>query len=439
MVLFGTQRVNEAGHLEIGGCDAVELARTFGTPLYVLDEALLRANCRGYRESFTRLYPDTIVSYSGKALIVQAVCKIIEFEGLHLDVASRGELHTALSAGFPPERIVCHGNYKTDSDIEAALDAGVFRVVADSVPELHQIDRLAEGRGQTVPIEIRLSPGIKPHTHTYIQTGQLDSKFGLGIESGAAEEGVLAANGLPHLQLRGVHCHIGSQIFDATCYDRAVDMMLDFMAQMKQQHGIEFGELNIGGGLGIRYTHEDAPPPLDSFAEVVVHALDAGLAARGLARPALLLEPGRSIVGEAGTTLYTIGIVKHIPGVRTYVAVDGGLSDNPRPGLYGAEYEALVANKATESPTVGVRVSGRHCETDTLIPDTTIQEPEPGDTLAVFSTGAYNYSMASNYNRFPRPAVVLVSDGQADIIVERETLDDLIRQDRIPARLAAGS
>ncbi|MFQ6097111.1 MAG: diaminopimelate decarboxylase [Armatimonadota bacterium] len=437
MMQFGTQRLNGAGHLEIGGCDAVELARTFGTPLYVLDEALVREKCRAYRDNFTRLYPNTIVSYSAKALAIQAVCRIVESEGLHIDVASHGELHTALSAGCSPNHITCHGNYKSDAEIAAAMDAGVFRIVADSLPELHQLERLAGERGNRTPIQIRLNPGVKPHIHEYVQTGHLDSKFGLGIETGAAEEGVVTAHGLPHLNLKGIHCHIGSQIFDAECYHRAIDVMLDFALAMKEVHGITFEELNLGGGLGIRYTREDAPPSLDSFARTVVGALIEALDARDLGRPTLMLEPGRSIVGEAGTTLYTVGVVKHIQGVRTYVTVDGGLSDNPRPALYEAEYEAIVANKASEPPSVRVRVSGKHCETDTLISDITIQQPEPGDILAVFCTGAYNHSMASNYNRFPRPAVVLVNDARAEIVVERETLDDLITHDRVPARLAA--
>jgi diaminopimelate decarboxylase len=309
-------------------------------------------------------------------------------------------------------------------------------VVVDCLPELDRLQEAAERHQTSARVMIRVRPGIKAHTHELIQTGQEDSKFGLGLPEGEALAAARRCAELSRLELAGIHCHIGSQIFGVESFERAVEVMLGFLREASDAAGHAIPSLNLGGGLGIKYTHEDAPPTVDHFAEVVCRSIEAGAQELGIPRPRLILEPGRSIVGEAGTTLYRIGVIKEIPGVRNYVAVDGGLSDNPRPALYGAEYEAVVANKADQPATFHVRVSGAHCETDTLIPDIAIQPAEPGDILAVFSTGAYNYAMASNYNRFCRPAVVLVCDGQADIIVERESLDDVIRLDRIPARLA---
>lgn len=435
MLVFGTQRVNERGHLEVGGCDCVELARTHGTPLYVLDEALIRQHCRRYRDGFGAHYPAQVnVAYAGKALLTQAICKLVACEGMWLDVASAGELHTALTAGFPPERILLHGNYKSEAELRMALEAGVHEIVIDNFGEIEAIGSLAEQRGQPARVAVRVAPGINVHTHTYVQTGQLDSKFGIGVNGGLAMSALRQAAEHPHLDLLGIHCHIGSQIFGIESYERAAEIMLDLMAEAAQE-GLDLRELNLGGGLGARHTREDAPASIEHLAEVVCGALVDGLAERGLEPPVLALEPGRSIVDEAGLTLYTIGVVKEIPDVRTYVSVDGGLSDNPRPALYQADYEAVVANKANGNPTRRVRVSGKHCETDTLIQDVALHDPQPGDLLAVFSTGAYNYAMASNYNRFPRPAVVLVHEGQADLIVERETLDELVSHDRVPERL----
>lgn len=437
MQMKGTQRINAAGHLEIGGCDTVDLACEFGTPLYVLDEAQVRGLCQEYLQQFGARYHRVMVAYAGKALLTKAICAIVESEGLHLDVCSAGELYTALDAGFPPEHIKFHGNMKLAEELQMCIDNHVGLIVADSMPELGDINELGAGNGTVVDIAIRVSPGINAQTHTYTQTGQLDSKFGLGAEYGAAMAGIVAASEMPHLALRGIHCHIGSPIFALESYERATEIMVDLVADAREQHGIELADLNLGGGLGIRYTHEDAPPSIEHFAERLCGAMLRRCEERGIDPPTLTLEPGRSLVGEAGTTLYTIGVIKDIPGVRTYVAVDGGLSDNPRPALYGAQYEAIIANKANEPASRAVRIAGRHCEADTLISDTAVQEPERGDILAVFSTGAYNYSMASNYNRFPRPAMVLVNDGEAELITERETLADLVRQDLVPERLRA--
>jgi diaminopimelate decarboxylase len=435
MLSFGTQLVNPAGHLVIGGCDTVDLATEFGTPLYVLDEALVRANCQAYLRAFRSRYPAVEVAYAGKALLCQAVCAIMEQEGMLLDVASRGELYTALTAGFPPERVHLHGNCKTESTLNMALDSGVHRIVVDSLPELRLLAEVAAQRGCVADIQLRVGPGVKTQTHTFIQTGQDDSKFGLGIASGAALEAVRLAAASDAVRLCGLHAHIGSQLFGLDSYRRAVEVMMEFMAEVARVTGQCPEELNLGGGLGIQYTHEDAPPTIDELADLVTVALQAEAGRLGLPLPRLMLEPGRSIVGPAGTTLYRVVVVKELPGLRTYVSVDGGLSDNPRPCMYDAEYEAVIANKADQKADLHVRVSGAHCETDTLIPEAVIQSAEPGDVLAVFSTGAYNYAMASNYNRFCRPAMVTVRDGRADIIVAREGLADLVRQDRIPDRL----
>jgi diaminopimelate decarboxylase len=435
MLRFGTQSVSDQGHLTIGGCDAVELAARFGTPLYVVDEALVRQTCRDYVRAFGERYPRAEVAYAGKALLCQAICRIVEQEGLSLDVASAGELHTAVTAGFPPERIFLHGNCKPADELEAALRTGVKRIVVDSLDELETLAEVARRLGRPADILIRVAPGVKTQTHSFIQTGQEDTKFGLAIASSAALAAVRRAGELDAIRLHGLHCHIGSQLFGLDAYRRAAEVVLGFMATVRSELGVALEEWSVGGGLGIQYTHEQTPPTIDELAGVISTAVLEECAKHGLPPPTLGLEPGRSIVGPAGTTLYTVVVVKELPGLRTYVSVDGGLSDNPRPGMYDAEYEAVVANRADEKATVSVRVSGAHCETDTLIPEATIQTVAAGDILAVFATGAYNYSMASNYNRFRRPAMVTVLDGEAEVIVARETLADVIRQDRIPSRL----
>lgn len=434
--LFGTQSINEAGHLTVGGCDTVELAKEFGTPLYVLDEQYIRDTCRAYRNEFGSRLERVEVAYAGKALLCTAMCRIMQQEGMALDTASTGELFTAVSAGFPLNKVKLHGNFKTDELLGMALKYQVGRIVADSITELQRLSRIAVEMGKEADILIRVGPGIKTQTHSYIQTGQADSKFGLSIASGAAMEGIKLALELPNINLHGLHCHIGSQLFGLDSFGRAVDMMMEFVAQVCAETGWESDELDMGGGLGIAYTPEDAAPTVAELAEIICPAITQAAKQRSLKLPKLILEPGRSIVGPAGTTLYTVGPVKTIPGVRTYVSVDGGLSDNPRPALYEAEYTAVIANKANQPATMAARVAGAHCETDTLIPDTTLQPVEEGDIMAVFCTGAYNFAMASNYNRFRRPAMVLVSDGQADIIYKRETLEDLVSHDVIPARLS---
>ena len=435
LLLGGTQTINEQGHLIIGGCDAVDLAAAWGTPLYVIDEQHLRDNARQYRSCFQSRLPEVEIAFAAKALMNTAMCRIMEQEGLSLEVCSAGELYTAQAAEFPAGRILLHGNFKSDLELQMAVEGQVSRVVVDSLSEMHRLSALAADSAALVDILIRVAPGIKTHTHTYIQTGQVDSKFGLGIASGAATEAVKLSLELPGVNLEGLHCHIGSQLFALDCYARTVDLMVELLAQIRGEYGVTLEQLNLGGGLGIAYTSEDAPPPIEELAKVICPALRQAAEQYDYPLPRLILEPGRSIVGPAGTTLYTVGPVKEIPGVRTYVAVDGGLSDNPRPALYDAEYTALVANKADQERCVPVRIAGRHCEADTLIDEIGLAPVEEGDILAVFSTGAYNYSMASNYNRFPRPAMVLVNDGQVDIITQRESLPDMISHDVIPPRL----
>ncbi|MCC2667827.1 MAG: diaminopimelate decarboxylase [Armatimonadetes bacterium] len=434
MMLLGTQRVNGAGHLEIGGVDVTALAAEYGTPLYVMDEATIRQKAREYLAAFRARYPKVEVSFAGKAFLCSGICKLIEQEGLRLDVASGGELFTALRAGFPTERISLHGNNKSREEVQMALDARVGHIVVDNFYEIDLLTELATDAARPQPVLIRVAPGIDPHTHRRISTGQVDTKFGFDIASGGALTAISRIREIAGLELKGIHCHVGSQLLDTECHEASVGIMADLLVQVKRDFGIEFEELNIGGGLGIRYLSTHQPPSVEEFADTVTGILKRKLDEAGLAYPILLQEPGRYLVGEAGTTLYTLGSIKHVPGIRTYVSVDGGLSDNPRPALYEAKYEAIVANKADQPHDRVVTVSGKHCETDLLFPDISLAPVEPGDILAVQSTGAYNYVMASNYNRFRRPPVVLVNDGQADLLVRRESYEDLVAQDVVPER-----
>ena len=441
-MLLGTQCVNDRGHLEIGGCDTVELAQTFGTPLYVIDEAFVRDNCRRYKAAFAAKYPgESEVTYAGKAFLVQAMARLVEEEGLSLDVASGGELYTALSADFPAVRIKFHGNFKSDDEIIMGLDAQVGRFVVDNFHELRRLNALAAERDRVQPILLRVTPGIDPHTHRRIRTGQEDTKFGINISEGAAMEAVKEALALPNIELLGIHCHIGSQLLDAKSHLDAIPVMVEFLAEIRKETGTTLSELNIGGGLGVRYLPSHKPPTYEEFAESVVACLTRELKRHDLTPPRLLQEPGRALIAEAGTTLYTVGPTKRVslaeaPGERYYIAVDGGMSDNPRPQLYDSVYSAMIANKAGQAKDRVVTVAGKHCETDLLIQDIALGESEEGDILAVQSTGAYNHSMASNYNRFTRSAVVFVRNGEADLVYARETLEDLIRQDRLPTRFA---
>ena len=438
LMLLGTQTINGRGHLEIGGCDSRELAATFGTPLYVMDEEFIRSNCRSFKTAFASRYSKNDISFAGKAFLTVAMAKLCSEEGMGLDVASAGELYTAIKADFPAEKILFHGNNKSREELALALEYGVGRIVVDNFFELRSLATLAKEKGIRQSILIRVAPGVDPHTHRLIRTGQEDTKFGFNIKSGDALAAIQEAlEAAPFLKLRGLHCHIGSQLLDASTHEQAIDVMVGYLKSVQTTTGWVSEELDIGGGLGIRYLASQRPPTFDEFAELVVSALKSALSKYEFPEPLLLQEPGRSIVGEAGTTLYTIGAIKTVPipeapGERVYVAIDGGMSDNPRPQLYESVYECLVANKAGEKTDRVATIAGKHCETDILIWNAKIGDVQTGDLLAVQSTGAYNYAMASNYNRFRKPACVFVSHGKAKLISRRETLEDVVRLDVNP-------
>ena len=436
MRLHGTQSVNKQGHLEIGGCDTVELAKQFGTPLYIMDEAHIRDICRQYHSSFVKGLENAEVIYASKAFSTLAMCRIIDEEGLGLDVVSGGELYTALQANFSATRIYFHGNNKSPEELVMAIKAGVGRIVVDNFFEMGILNDLAKELNRTVDVLLRMTPGIEAHTHEYIQTGQIDSKFGFTLTNGTADRAIDLALSCSNLTVKGIHAHIGSQIFELESFQHEVQIMINYMAGILKRTGCLLQELNLGGGFGIYYASGDDPAQISEYAKTVHVALEDACLKQNFPRPKIIVEPGRSIVGTAGTTLYTVGSIKDIPGVRKYVAVDGGMTDNPRPALYQARYEAVLANRANEVTAETVSITGKCCESgDMLIWDIDLPKAKSGDLLAVSCTGAYNYSMSSNYNRLTRPAVVLVEDGDADVIVKRETHSDLLRNDVLPARL----
>ncbi len=423
--------ISPAGNLTIGGVDTVELAKTYKTPLYVMDEGQIRTACRDYRESIEKNYDGKgLVLYASKAFCCKEIYRIVKSEGLGADVVSAGELYTALSAGFPAENICFHGNNKTPQELEYALEEKVGYIVVDSSYELELLNRLAGEKGVTPNILFRIKPGIDAHTHKFIRTGQIDSKFGVALENGEAMEIMKQAAALPNIRVRGIHCHIGSQIFDIEPFELATERMLGFLRDVKDQTGMQLGIVNLGGGFGIRYTQSDTPVPYGMYMEKVAEVLKNTCQKLNMPVPFVMMEPGRSIVGPAGLTLYTVGAVKEIPQVRTYVAVDGGMTDNPRYALYQAEYEAVVANRAGEPKSQTITLAGKCCESGDLLGENMLVQPvHSGDIIAVLATGAYNYSMASNYNRIPRPAVVMVRDGQAREIIHRENMRDLLHND----------
>lgn len=423
--------VNEKDHLVIGKNDTVELAKEFGTPLYVLDEDLMRKNCRIYKEAIDKHYNGNgLVLYANKAFCTMYTCKLAAEEGLGADVVSGGELYTAIKAGFPMDRIYFHGNNKTAEELEMAVTNGVGHVIVDNIYELEKLNEIAKAHGVVQNIMFRIKPGIDAHTHDFIKTGAIDSKFGVALENGEAFEIYKTAHEMSNVNPDGLHCHIGSQIFDVAPFCEAAEVMMNFAGDLKDKLGLEIKKLNLGGGYGIMYTHKDDPIPYDAYIAKVAGVVKETAEKRGLNIPFILMEPGRSIVAPAGITLYTVGGIKDIKNVRKYVSVDGGMGDNPRYILYESEYEAVVANKASAERTEKVTIAGKCCESgDLLLKDAMMPEINVGDTLAVLATGAYNYSMASNYNRIPRPAVVAVSDGKAKVIVKRETYEDLIKND----------
>lgn len=423
--------VNEHGHLSIGGADTVALAAKYGTPLYVMDEDAIRTNCRALKNSLDRHYAQHgLVLYASKAFCCKRMYRIIEEEGLGADVVSGGELYTALEAGFPAQKIYFHGNNKTADELSMALEAGVGRIVVDNIAELELLSALAVAAGKTADILFRIKPGIDAHTHNFVRTGQIDSKFGFALETGEALEAVQKALTMHGIRFAGVHCHIGSQIFEIDPFVHAAEVMLGFIQKVRETCGYTIGELNLGGGFGIRYVQEDDPKALESYMEAVSKTVLDFCREKELPVPFICIEPGRSIVGDTGVTLYTVGGVKTIPGCRTYVSIDGGMTDNPRYALYQSSYEAIIANKAAQQKDFTATIAGRCCESGDLIQEhTQIQTPAVGDILAVLSTGAYNYSMASNYNRVPRPPVVMVRGGTDSLAVRRETYADLVRND----------
>lgn len=430
-------KVNDRGSLEIGGCDTIDLVKEYGTPLYVMDEMTIRQNCRHYKQAIDKWYDGNgLVLYASKAFCTMAVCRIVQQEGLGLDVVSGGELYTAIKAGFPMERVYFHGNNKTPEEISMAVEHGIGRFVVDNQTELEHIERIAGEQGKRVKVAFRVKPGVDAHTHEFIQTGQIDSKFGVALENGEAHDIIAKAAEMKNIEVVGVHCHIGSQIFDIEPFELAAEVMLNFIADIRDKYQIRITELNLGGGFGIQYTERDDPPESDQFIEAVSKTVKRICKEKGLGHMFMLMEPGRSIVAPAGITLYRVGSVKDIRDVRKYVSIDGGMYDNPRYALYEAEYTVLLANKPNAPRTEIVTIAGKCCESGDLIAkDIPMPQAQPGDILAVLATGAYNYSMAMNYNRNGKPPVVLVRDGKARLIVKREDYSDIIRNDIIPEDL----
>ncbi|HIK45228.1 MAG TPA: diaminopimelate decarboxylase [Leptolyngbyaceae cyanobacterium M65_K2018_010] len=429
-----TATVTATDHLAIGGCDVVALVEQFGSPLYILDDHTLRTACRQYQQSFERFYPgQALVLYASKAWSCLALCAIVAAEGLGVDVVSAGELMTAIEAGVNAEKIYFHGNNKAYAELELALEVGC-RVVVDNWLELKTLGEMATHQGKVVPILVRITPGIECHTHEYIRTGHLDSKFGFDPDQIESVFEFLATQ--PQLHCLGVHAHIGSQIFELNPHVDLGGVMAGWLVTA-QRYGLTLTELDVGGGLGIRYTESDDPPSIEAWVKAVCDSVIAACQAEQIPLPRLLCEPGRSLIGPACVTAYRVGSQKEVPGLRTYVAVDGGMSDNPRPITYQSVYRALVANRMSEPLTETVTLAGKHCESgDILIQSAPLPALRAEDVVTIAATGAYNYSMASNYNRVPRPAAVLVKDGEAHLIIRRETLQDLLRQDCLPETLS---
>jgi diaminopimelate decarboxylase len=424
-----TARIGADGRLVVGGCDLTALADEHGTPLFVYDERHLRARCRDYARF---LGGPERVAYASKAFLCRAMARLVDLEGLALDVSTAGELHTALLAGFPALRLIFHGNNKSYAELRRALEVGVGRIVVDSFDELVRLDGLGERGLGPARVLVRLNPGIDAATHAHLATGTDDSKFGLSIESGAALDACRWVHESPHMELLGLHAHVGSQLDDPAAHDAACRAVAGFAARLGAELGATVGELNLGGGLGVRYRSGDRAPTLNVFASGLRAAAEGACDEAGLQpRPRIVVEPGRSIAATAGVTLYRVGTIKEIPGVRTYVAVDGGMSDNLRPVAYGARYEAFLPAAAAARRPLEVAVAGKHCEQgDVIVPSARLPETVAvGDVLCTPVTGAYGYAMASNYNKVPRPAVVFVADGRARVVVRRETLDDLVRLD----------
>ena len=429
-ILPVTAMVNEQNHLAIGGCDTLDLVQRFGSPLYVFDEQTIRDKCREYLREFRARYPDTSVLYASKAYLNLAIAAIMKQEGMGLDVVSGGELAVALAAGFPAERIDFHGNNKSGEELREAVSAGIGRVVVDNFHELDLLNRIASELGRRQDVLLRLSPNVDPHTHVHTTTGTLDTKFGIPIETGQAEEAVQRALAAPNLRLLGLHAHLGSPIFELEPYEQATEIIIGFAAEMRQTYDFELAEFSPGGGFAVQYVEEQPAPPAAAYAEMIVGSLERACARHALPLPRLNVEPGRSTICRAGVALYTVGATKTIPNVRRYVSVDGGMADNIRPAIYGAKYEALLANRPLEAAAETVTIAGKFCESgDVLIRDARLPHVDAGDVVAIPAAGAYCLAMSSNYNHATRPAVVLVRDGDARVIRRRETYEDLMRLD----------
>lgn len=421
-------------NLTIGGCDTVELVEKYGSPLYVIDEATLRAICNDFKNAF-KSYPHTKMMYASKALCTSAITRILDSEGFGFDTVSIGEIYTVLNSGISLSKVLFNGNNKTEEELDFAIKNGIGRISVDNFLEVKLISKIAGKYNKYVDVLLRITPGIECHTHEYIQTGQLDSKFGFDLSQ---LDDVIKDITQNHnnIIIRGLHAHIGSQIFEPQCFHDEIDVLIQEISRVEAKFGIKFDEINIGGGLGVKYTEKDMPPSVNEIADVIIASLDKHIEKYNIQPPTLYIEPGRSIISTSGVTLYTIGSMKQVPNMTKYVTVDGGMSDNPRPSMYQAEYCADVANKMNEKQKEVVTIAGRFCESgDILIKDINLPVMETGDILCVYNTGAYNYSMASNYNRVEKPAMVLVNNAQSDIIIKRETLEDIVAHDVIPNRL----
>lgn len=427
---------NGNGNYVFGGLDTVMLAKEYGTPLYVVSEDIIKEKCEEIRDNFFLKYENVKAAYASKAFLNHAMCKIIEREGLCLDVVSGGELYTAITAGFPMGKIFFHGNNKSRAELELAISNDVGRIVVDNLYELELINDIGNRMNKKPGVLYRITPGVESDTHKYVITGQKDSKFGIPLVDNIIFEAIKLGMEYENVELLGFHFHVGSQIFDNSSHIMATKKAMDLIKQAKDKLGFITKELNTGGGYGIYYAEGDSPKPICYFTCAIIETVSEKCEEFNLDMPTIIIEPGRWIIGEAGITLYTIGSIKEIPGIRTYAAIDGGMPDNPRPALYGSKYEAVVANKANEEVKETVTISGKCCESgDILIWDLKVPKIQSGDVLAVLSTGAYNYSMANNYNKVTRPAVVLVNEGYAEVIVERETYEDLISRYHIPEYL----
>jgi len=430
MHLYGTQSINEQGHLTIGSVDTIELTKTYGTPLLVYDIALFRERARAFKETFRNVGIEAQVAYASKAFSTIAIYEVAKEEGLSLDVVSGGELYTAARAGFPRERIHFHGNNKSFAELEYAFEETIGCIVIDNFSEIALVKKISEQRKQEMAVLIRVTPGIEAHTHDYITTGQEDSKFGFDLKNGQADEAFHQLRNHEYITVLGMHCHIGSQIFETDAFTFAAEVLMSKMVSWRDNHDFICRVLNLGGGFGIRYTEEDKPLKPSKYVEEMATVVLSMTRSHNYPVPEIWIEPGRSLVGDAGTTLYTSGSIKEVPNVRTYVAVDGGMSDNIRPALYGAKYTAVTANRMNEPQIDKVTIAGKCCESgDKLIEEAFIAYPSEGDIIATFCTGAYSYSMASNYNRLPRPAIVFVENSEHQLVVRRETYEDITRLD----------